>query len=227
MDLTFKVIFQKQWTLLNDKIIYGDKSFYFKDMETVTLFRAASFLLNGVIKVYIKKKWVYLSYSYTSRKKAEKALAYLQDNCLNKGRNKGFNKGLTSIKKEIKSLDSVSTIGVKKEVLELCNILLEKEKIKALTSCFTKKDTWLIACTDTRVIILDKGLIYGVKLVNIPLSKINNIYYSKGLILGHISITDGAVTSKMKNIPNKTIKFFVDVVIEEMKKDKIEKISNI
>jgi hypothetical protein len=56
--------------------------------------------------------------------------------------------------------------GPRKEIAELPNILRENENIKAITSGVTDGNTWLVVCY--------KGMIYGLKLVDIPLDRINS-----------------------------------------------------
>ena len=64
--------------------------------------------------------------------------------------------------------------------------------------------------------MLDKGMIYGLKLIDIPLDRINSISHSKGLLLGKISITDGATTRTIENVSNETLNFFTDTVSKEV-----------
>lgn len=85
-----------------------------------------------------------------------------------------------------------------------------------MTSGLTDGNTWLMVCTNRRVLMLDKGMLYGLKLIDIPLDRINSISHSKGLVLGKISITDGAVTRTIENISNVTVSFFSDAVNKEI-----------
>lgn len=51
------------------------------------------------------------------------------------------------------------------EIQELPTVLGVDEHIKALTSGLIDKKTWLIVCTNKRVLMLDKGIIYGLELI--------------------------------------------------------------
>ncbi|MGL5478242.1 MAG: PH domain-containing protein [Clostridium sp.] len=126
------------------------------------------------------------------------------------------NRRATSIQTEINNLPFKDDWGTRKEISELPNVLAMDEHIKAMTSGLTDGNTWLIVCTDKRVLMLDKGMIYGLKLIDIPLDRINSISHSKGLILGKISITDGATTRTIENISNATVSFFADTVNKEI-----------
>ena len=85
-----------------------------------------------------------------------------------------------------------------------------------MTSEINDGNTWLIVCTNKRVLMLDKGMIYGLKLIDIPLDRINSISHSKGLIFGKIAITDGATTRMIENISKDTVSFFADIVNEQV-----------
>ena len=93
----------------------------------------------------------------------------------------------------------------KKELKYLPEVLQEGEQVLAFSSGMMDANTWLITLTDRRIIFLDKGLIYGLKQSVIPLNKVNSISGKTGLILGEISITDGAGTRVIKNVWKKTV----------------------
>lgn len=71
--------------------------------------------------------------------------------------------------------------------------------------------------------MLDKGIIYGLKLIDIPLDRINCISYSIGMLLGKIFITDGATTRTIENISKTTVSFFVGTVNKEIELYKQQK----
>ncbi|WP_242977353.1 PH domain-containing protein [Clostridium fallax] len=84
-----------------------------------------------------------------------------------------------------------------------------------MTSGLIDRNTWLIVCTNKRVLMLDKGMIYGLKLIDIPLDKINSIYHPIVMLLEKISITHGATTRTIENISKTTVSFFVNTVNKE------------
>lgn len=105
--------------------------------------------------------------------------------------------------------------GTKKEIKELPNILdLEHgEKIIYLASGMDSDgNTVLIVCTNTRVITIDKGLLYGVKTNVIPLDMVNGVTYSNGLELGKIAITNGALVIGYSNIYNDAVKKLAEAI---------------
>lgn len=210
---------QAEWILLDDKVVRGNKEILLTEIKAVKLFADASILTNGVIQITVDNKVINLVYGNKSKLDGAKALSYLQENCGHKDASSN-KKSVEEIKDEIDKLECKDEFGTRKEIAELPNILMKDETIKAMTSGITDGNTWLIVCTDRRVLMVDKGMIYGVKLIDIPLDRINSISHSKGMVLGTISITDGATTRKIENIKNTTVTFFADTVNREVEKYK-------
>ena len=112
-------------------------------------------------------------------------------------------------------------LGTKKEVKELTNIINDDEIITYATSGVYDGHTWLVVSTNKRIIFLDKGMLFGVNQIEIPLSKVNAGKYKKGLFVGEIEIWDGASMFRVKSVLKKTLIPFINAVnnsIEEMKK---------
>lgn len=215
MNLTFKASLQKEWTILDDRIIYGGREILFTNIQSAKLFCKSSFATNGVIQIIVDGKLINLAFPHKLKVDGEKATTYLLDNYGEK-KDKGNRKSISDVQAEINSLPCKDDWGTRKEISELPNILTVDEHIKAMTSGVTEGNTWLIVCTNRRVLMLDKGMLYGLKLIDIPLDRINSISHSKGLLLGKISITDGATTRTIENIANTTVSFFADTVNKEI-----------
>lgn len=100
----------------------------------------------------------------------------------------------------------------KKELEHLPEILLDGEYVISFTSGMMDGNTWLITLTDKRIIFLDKGMLYGLKQAVIDLDKVNAVSCETGLLLGSISIQDGATTRTIKNVQKKTVVNFTNKV---------------
>ncbi len=127
---------------------------------------------------------------------------------------------LEDIKAEIQALPTKDMWGTKKEVKELSNILNDDEHIKALCSGILDGNTWLIVCTEKRVLFLDKGMLYGLKQRETPIEKINSIEQKKGLLLGGVAIWDGAAKMEITNISKEAVSPFVDAVHQQIESHK-------
>ena len=114
-------------------------------------------------------------------------------------------------------MGTLDTWGTKKEIKELPAILHDNEELLYITSGTLEGNTWLISCTNERVIFLDKGMVFGLKQKEIPLDRINSIEHSKGLVLGKIIIWDGASKSTIENVTKVTIDPMVATINNAMK----------
>ncbi|EGC76458.1 PH domain-containing protein [Treponema denticola] len=121
-------------------------------------------------------------------------------------------KTLEAIQAEIKALGDVDLFGTKKEVNCLPEIMKDSEHILYLTSGLMYGTTWLIVCTEERIILLDKGMFFGMKQTEMSLDKINSISYNKGLLLGSIEIWHGGARMIIENCTKESVKPFVDAV---------------
>lgn len=117
-----------------------------------------------------------------------------------------------------KDINVTDLFGTKKEVKELPNIIRDDETIMYATSGFMDNNTWLITCTDKRILFLDKGMIYGLKQVEIPIEKINSVSHKKGLMFGAITIHHGSDHMEVKQINKDTLSPLVDTINNEIEK---------
>ena len=213
MNITVKVSLQKQWTLLEDRLIVGDKEIMLSDITKVKSVFKPTFMTNGVIEVtYNSNSVLHLSYDKKTKSEGEQALKYIEENC----GGEILDAKTARIRSEIERLPYKDTWGTRKEINELPSILGDDESIKAMTSGFTDGNTWLMVCTNKRVLLLDKGMIYGIKTIDIALDKINSVSHTKGLLMGKIAITDGATTRTIENISNSTVTFFTETIKEQI-----------
>lgn len=93
----------------------------------------------------------------------------------------------------------------RKELEHLPGMLQSGEDVLAFASGMMRNSTWLIALTSQRIILLDKGIIFGLKQIVIDLNKVNSIEGSTGIFFGKIVIHDGSTAHEIDNVPKKTI----------------------
>jgi hypothetical protein len=108
----------------------------------------------------------------------------------------------------------------RKEVNYLPKVLNEGEEIMALTSGFMNGRTWLAVCTDRRVLFLDRGMIFGLRQLQMNLDRIQSIDSSFGLVFGGIRVWDGASAMDIRLVLKSTVMPFVKTVQEAMDKYK-------
>ncbi len=119
---------------------------------------------------------------------------------------------LESIQEEIEALGEVDLFGTAKEVSHLPEVLDDDEHIKYLTSGLMDDTTWLIVCTQKRIVLVDYGFLFGVKQSEMALENINSISFTMGLMFGSIEIWHGGACMLIENCYKATVKPFVDAV---------------
>lgn len=119
---------------------------------------------------------------------------------------------LETIQQQLKDAGVTDTFGTKKEIKALPDMLFDDEIIQYATSGFVDGNTVLMVCTNTRILFVDKGLVFGIKSTEIPLNMVNGVSYSKGLILGSIAIVNGAVTTKIEQVNKNTAPIMVEKI---------------
>ena len=127
---------------------------------------------------------------------------------------------LKYVESRLAEMGVIDTFGTKKEIKELPNILNAGENLLYITSGFLDGNTWLISCTDKRLLFIDKGMIFGVKQREIPLNKVNSVMYTTGILMGTLTIMDGSTGIKIENILNEGVKKMSSTInnaIEELK----------
>lgn len=104
----------------------------------------------------------------------------------------------------------------RKEIKALPKILDEGEQIRALTSGMIETSTWLIVCTDRRLIFLNHGMFIGVQQIQMPLDRIQSIDHSFMICFGSIRVYDGINVTTVNLILKSAILPFVKATEEAM-----------
>lgn len=105
---------------------------------------------------------------------------------------------------------------VKKEIKALPEVLDDTEVIKYACSGVLDGHTWLVVCTNKRVIFLNKNMIVGMDQKEIPLAVINAVSYSKQFVSGTVSITNGANVTGIEKINAVAAPIMAKTIREQM-----------
>lgn len=92
-----------------------------------------------------------------------------------------------------------------KERAYLHNVLAAEESILAMTSGLLEGRAWLVTVTDRRVLLLDKGLFYGVRQMELPLSHISSVAYKTGLAFGMIQLFAAGGARRIEMVRNRDV----------------------
>ena len=104
----------------------------------------------------------------------------------------------------------------RKEIRYLPKILAENEKILALTSGYLRGSTWLCVCTSQRLLLLNRGMFFGLRQVQMNLDRIQSIDSSFTIFFGTLRFWDGASSISISMVLKSTIHPFVRTVQEAM-----------
>jgi len=119
------------------------------------------------------------------------------------------------LKEEFKRLAQVVgdiPFGTKKEFFHLPKILNASEQPLAIASGMMDGNTWLITLTNHRIIFLDKGMIFGVKQVDVNLKNVVSVGGKTGVLLGEISISTSGQNYTIKNVQKGTVVPFTNLI---------------
>jgi hypothetical protein len=119
---------------------------------------------------------------------------------------------LEDVKTQIKSIDGISKFLGFKEIKELPDILWENERIENMISGTYNNGNGILVATNSRLIFVDKGLIFGLKVEDFPLDKITSIQYSTGILLGKLTIFASGNKAIIDNVDKVQVRFFGDFV---------------
>ncbi|RKY81898.1 hypothetical protein DRP98_09690 [candidate division KSB1 bacterium] len=121
------------------------------------------------------------------------------------------------IDEQIKKLGEFDQWFTKKEIKYLPEVIDEGEEIRAMTSGYYEGNTWLVVVTTRRVLFLDKGMIYGLKQMEMPLAQITSISYKTGLMFGEIEVDTAGSKKKIDTISKKDVPKVAKIISDLLK----------
>src|SRR4051812_25141567 len=95
---------------------------------------------------------------------------------------------IEEIKSQIKGLGGLDTYLGRREIKELPKILWHDEKVENIVQGFYNNGNGILVATNKRLVFVDKGLLFGLKVEDFPYDKISSIQYETGLLMGKLTI---------------------------------------
>ncbi len=123
---------------------------------------------------------------------------------------------LPQVWQQINALPHKYIFYTRKEIRYLPKILSDDERILALISGFMNKHTWLCVCTTRRIVLLDRGMFFGLRQVQMNLDRLQAIDSSSGLIFGNVRMWDSASSIVITMVLRTSVAPFVRTVQEAM-----------
>lgn len=119
---------------------------------------------------------------------------------------------LAEVKAQIKALPHRYIFYTKREIKQLPKILTDDERILGLTSGYHGKTTVLLVCTNRRLLFIDKGMFFGLRVKQLNLDRIQSIDSSYVIFFGSIQVWDGAAAYQISLVLKDSIDPFVRAV---------------
>jgi hypothetical protein len=143
--------------------------------------------------------------------------------------NEALRTRLEDIKTHIESLgldDASSLLGLK-EINELPEILNTDESIDNIIQGYYNKGRGILVSTNRRLVFIDKGFLYGLKVEDFPLDKITSIQYETGMMLGKVKIHTSGNTAIIENVDKNIARKFAEFIRNKLSEPKPSSIPTI
>ena len=116
------------------------------------------------------------------------------------------------IRAEIKALMGIG-LSVRKEVRYLPDIMEPDEIVRGAARGAMGGTTWLVVCTDRRIIFVDKGWLFGLKQTEIPLDAVSSVTHKTSMVLGSFEILGAGLSGMaVKNVEKGAVAKFARAV---------------
>lgn len=129
---------------------------------------------------------------------------------------------LEQVRSQIEKLPHKYIFYTKKEIRHLPKILGEGESVLALTSGYRDGKTWLAVCTDRRLLLINSGMFFGLRVVQMNLDRIQSMDSSHIIFFGSIRFWDGASSIEISLVLKDSIEPFMQTTqqaIDRYKRD--------
>lgn len=119
---------------------------------------------------------------------------------------------LAEIQTQICNLDGFETFLGRKEIKELPNILQADEKVENIIQGTYNNGNGILVATNKRLVFVDKGILFGLKVEDFPYDKISSIQYETGILLGKLTIFTSGNKAIVDNVIKAKVRVFGDWV---------------
>lgn len=109
------------------------------------------------------------------------------------------------VEEQLRALGEFHGLLTKKELRFLPRVMAEGEVIHAVTSGFYEGKSWIVVMTDMRLLFLDRGLLFGVHQIDMPLAQVSSVSQKIGIIFGSIEVATSGGKRVIERIPCKDV----------------------
>ena len=119
---------------------------------------------------------------------------------------------LTEIQLQIKNLDGFESFLGSKEIKELPNILWADETVENIIQGTYNDGNGILVATNRRLVFVDKGILFGLKVEDFAYDKISSIQYETGIFFGKLTIFTSGNKAVIDNVIKAKVRVFGDWV---------------
>ncbi len=119
---------------------------------------------------------------------------------------------LEQIKGQLSHICGIESLLGCKEIKELPNILWDDEIVENMISGIYNSKIGVLFATNKRLIFVDKGLLFGLKVEDFPYDKITSIQYETGILMGKITIFASGNKAELKDATKDLVRNFAETV---------------
>lgn len=116
------------------------------------------------------------------------------------------------IQKQIAAIEGANRFLPRKEIRELPSVLAADERVEQLTAGFYNGGIGLLVATNRRLIFVDKGMLYGLRVEDFHYDRISSIQYKTGLLLGEITIFSSGNRAEIGQVEKSMVRQFGEYV---------------
>ncbi len=119
---------------------------------------------------------------------------------------------LEEVQQQIAKIEGASRFIPRKEIKELPSVLGADECIEQLTPGFYNGGIGLLVATNRRLVFVDKGMLYGLRVEDFHYDRISSIQYKTGLLLGEITIFASGNRAEISQVEKSMVRQFGEYV---------------
>jgi len=119
---------------------------------------------------------------------------------------------LEQIQEQLKRIDGISHLLGSKEVKELPSIMWEDEDAEHMVQGIYNNGLGVLFATNKRLIFVDKGMFFGLKVEDFPYDKITSIQYETGMLQGKLTIFASGNRAEITNCEKSLVRGFAEYV---------------
>ncbi|MCC6370208.1 MAG: PH domain-containing protein [Bacteroidia bacterium] len=127
----------------------------------------------------------------------------------------------TRIELQLENIGYGKSLFGRKEIAELPNLIIADEEIFAIVQGMYNESQGILVGTNKRLLFVDKGLIYGLKVEDFGLDKITSIQYQSGIMFAELTILASGNTAKISQLVKNEAKTFADKARQKLSDTKL------